>query len=69
MKEECFIVKDTIDNIPVLLEDEKQLKEYFELCINKEFLVSYEKPIETEIYYNINGDLIHGDFSSVDEEE
>ena len=75
MNEKCFILKNTntkvIDNYPIILENEKELIEYLETCNGNadEHTITYAEPRVTDIYYNLNGDLVKGDFEPIESEE
>ena len=68
-----FIIKNTnkgiVNNYPIILENENELIEYFENynANNDTHIIVYSEPVTTNIYYNINGDLIKGDFTPIEE--
>ena len=67
-----FILKNTnqqiVNNYPVILKDGKELIEYLENFTKKDtHIIVYGEPSKSFIYYNINGDLIKGDFTPIEE--
>ena len=67
----CYILKNTnniiFHNYLVLLQNENELIEYLKGCSDVH-LITYDEPNADETYYNINGDLIKGDFSPINDD-
>lgn len=65
-----FILKNTnqqiMNNYPVILKNASELIEYLENYTKKDtHIIVYGEPVKTNIYYNLNGNLIYGDFTFI----
>ena len=73
MSNECFILQNTnpriINNYPIILEDANELIEYLENYNTGDVhTIIYETPLISQTYCNLNGDLVKGDFTPIDED-